>query len=153
MLTSQEVTRLVEEYSDCIYRVSFARVKNVAYAQDIVQEVFLKLITSKPVFENEEHCKAWLIRVAINTTISLLRSPWMRKITLEEKEIRGEMIEECSLYDKILRLSAKERIVIHLYYYEEYSIDDIANILEVKPTTVKTRLHRARKHLKIFLEE
>lgn len=150
MYEDSRIVEMFERYSDMIYRVANSYCNNVSMAEDIVQDVFLRFMKSRQQFENQEHEKAWFIRVAINCCKSQLTSSWMKRMRpLEEaKTITFEREEESELYDIILEMPVKYRIVLYLYYYEEYSVNDIAKLLHALPNTVSARLSRARKMLK-----
>ena len=140
-----------KRYSDMVYRLAFARVKNKYDADDILQEVFLRFIKVKEKVNNEDHAKALLIRITINCSKSLLSSSWFKR-TEPLSETLSVSDKEIDTLDAVLRLPQKYRTVIHLHYYMGYSIDEIATILKSKPSTVKSQLHRARQKLKIDLE-
>ena len=140
-----------EKHSDMVYRLAVARVKNKYDADDILQEVFLRFIKYKDKVENEEHLKALLIRITINCSKSLLTSGWFKR-TEPLSESLSVWDEYSDTLDAVLRLPQKYRTVIHLHYYMGYSVDEIAIILKSKPSTVKSRLHRARQKLKLDLE-
>lgn len=140
-----------EKYSDMVYRLAVARVKNKYDADDILQEVFLRFIKYKDKVENEEHLKALLIRITINCSKSLLTSGWFKR-TESLSESLSVWDEYSDTLDAVLRLPKKYRTVIHLHYYMGYSVEEIAKILKSKPSTVKSQLHRARQKLKIDLK-
>ena len=137
----------IEKYSDMMLRVAFQIVKNQHDAQDVCQEVFVKLLKSKKEFETDEYEKAWLIRVTMNTAKDYVKSFWYRN--------RAELSEEIAVYDnehlyvveEIMRLPVKYRTPIYLYYYEGYSVREIAKILQRSENTVLTWLSRGRKKL------
>lgn len=144
-------------YSDMVYRLAYARTKNRQDAEDITQEVFLKYIRSNQEFEDEEHRKAWLLKVTANTSKSILTSAWARhyaQMDLEEIPEKTAGIEEKSeVFYAVQRLPEKYRIVIQLYYYEELSIREISEVLSKKESTVKSLLRRGRERVKKMLEE
>lgn len=135
---------IFDRYGDMVYRLAFVRTKSRYDADDILQDVFVRYLRYAPVFEDEEHCKAWLIRTTINRTNSLLSSAWFRRTTPLDDALRTEMQEKSDVYYAVLKLSPKYRTVIHLYYYEDYSTAEIAQILSQKESTVRSQLHRAR---------
>lgn len=145
------VTEAFERYSNMVYRLAFARVKNTYDADDILQEVFLRFIKAKKKVNNEEHAKAMLIRITINCSKSMLTSSWFKR-TEPLSETLGVSDPCFDTLDCVLRLPQKYRTIIHLYYYMGYSVDEIAKILKSKPSTVKSQLYRARQKLKIDLE-
>ena len=135
-------------YAAMVYRLAFARTGNRYDADDILQEVFLRYIRSKPAFAEEEHRKAWLIRTAINCSKSLLTSAWFRNTTPLDDTLLSEMKDHSEVYYAVLTLPVHYRTVVHLFYYEDYSVEDIARLLKSKPSTVKSQLHRARNLLR-----
>lgn len=142
-------------YTDTVYRIAFTYTKNVSDASDITQEVFLKFFEGNKRFESEEHIKAWLIRVAVNASKKLLRSAWFRK-TVSLSNRREEGCEDqnfTEVYDAILSLPDKYRPVIHMYYFEDYPVKDIARTLGRNEAAVQTQLRRARALLKEKLKE
>lgn len=147
----------IEKYSFMVYRLAYSLVKNKSDAEDIHQEVFVRYITSKPIFENAEHEKAWFIRVTTNLCKNLWKTAWKRKvISLSEYEERienGIGYKEDSIIDVVKLLPQKYRVVIHLFYYEEMSIEEISKVLDLNPSTVRTHLTRARRKLGKILEE
>ena len=143
----------LNKYSNMVFRLAFARTKNSHDAYDILQEVFLRYIKSNKDFINEEHKKAWLIKTTINCSKTLLSSAWFRKTTSLDDNITQELKEKSEVYYAVLKLSKKYRTVIHLFYYEDMSITEIANLLNIKESTIKSQLHRARKKLKEILKK
>nr|WP_255575686.1 sigma-70 family RNA polymerase sigma factor [Caproiciproducens faecalis] len=137
-------------YSDMVVRIAFQNVKSRAEAEDIAQEVFLRLFTRRPDFEDDEHEKAWMIRVTVNLCKDYLKSSWFRKRAdlgdnLLSRDGNGEVL------DAVMRLPVKFRNVIYLHYYEDMSVTEIASVLQQKENTVSSWLHRARKQLKVTL--
>jgi RNA polymerase sigma-70 factor (ECF subfamily) len=123
-------------------------VQNTEDTADLLQEVFIKLFATEDDFQNEEHMKAWLIRVSINLCKNHLRSVKIRKIVPLEEDIPFfDQREDNDLLKVVFTLPEKYRIPIHLFYYESYSIKEIGNILDMPEATVKIRLKRAREKL------
>ena len=121
-------------------------------ADDIFQEVFLRYIKNAPAFESEEHCKAWLIRVTINCAKRHFSSPWLKHTAPLEDSIEYSDPAEQGLDEALRRLPQNYRAVIHLFYYEGYSTDEIAKLLSRKPSTIRTQLTRARRLLGDLME-
>ena len=145
-----------EKYKDNIFAIGFNYFKNSIDADDVVQETFLKLARSGKDFENEEHLRNWLIRVAVNECKRVSLSSWVRKkVSLEEYtgQIDFETQEESRVFTAVMSLPKKYRQAIHLYYYEDYSTAEIAEILGISRTAVTTRLLRGREKLKQDLLE
>ena len=157
-MEQSEYIKIVNTYGNTVYRIAYGYCRHTSDAEDVVQNVFIKLLQTKTAFQDEEHIRKWLIRVAANESKNLCKSFWRKKmLPLESsEEAWQEMFEypECSrLYEAVMELPDKYRIVIHLYYYEDYSVKEIAEILRLKETTVQTRLMRARGKLKVKLKE
>lgn len=145
---NEKIQKSVLKYSDSIIRVAFTYVKNIADAEDIAQDTFLAYLNKNPVFESDEHEKAWLIRVTINKCKNLLKTSWFKKSRPLLEDLSYLPKEESDILYLVLELDKKYRLPIHLYYYEGYSINEIAEILGAKPSTVGTWLDRGRKVLK-----
>ena len=152
ILTPEEA---YQKYGDMIYRLAFSRVQNKMDAEDITQEVFMKYMRQKGKFIDEEHVKAWLLRVAINSSKSLFSSAWRRHYASLEEAINSgiQMEEKSEVYYAVMRLPEKYRIVIQLYYYQELSVAEISKIIGKKETTIRSQLKRARKKLQEMLKE
>ncbi len=158
----REVTdEVVRYYSPMIYRIALTKTRSSYDADDIFQEVFMKLCLNEKEFETEEHRKAWLIRVTINCCNSHFTAPWRKNIdSLEdatESQLRDETVEVCELeegpdvYAQVLSLPQNMREVVLLYYYEEMSIREISQVLQTSEVNIKKRLSRARQKLKMEL--
>lgn len=151
-------TEIVERYADNVYKVALSYCKNQYDSEDVVQTVFLKLFQSNVEYESDEHVKRWLIRVTVNYCKDMMKSFWKKK-RVELQEAAGCVgvdfsdNEKSDLYEAVMSLPQKYRIVTHLFYYEDYSIKEIANIIDARETTVQTRLMRARNKLKEILKE
>lgn len=137
----------IEKYSNMVYRLAMARTRNIETSEDVYQEVFLRLARKMPEFESEEHKKAWLIRVTINCSKSILNSSFIKHRADLDENLSFETPERHDIYYAVLNLPIKYRTVIHLYYYENYSIKEISKILQLNENTIKSRLSRARQKL------
>lgn len=145
--TPEEV---VEIYADMVYKIALSQMKNKEDAEDIFQEVFLNYMNCKKDFLSEEHEKAYIIRMTVNCCKKHFKSAWFRhRADLTEFTEAASMDEtERDLYEAVLELPAKYKIVIHLFYYEDMSISQIGQALNIKESTVKSQLMRGRKMLK-----
>lgn len=150
--TDEYIELVVKKYSRLLLRIAFTRLKSTADAEDAVQEVFLRLITKHPSFRSEEHEKAWLIRTTINLSCDMLKSSARKTVPIAE-EMEQPRDERAQLLSAVLSLPEKYSTVLHLHYYEGYSIKEIAKILKLPAATVGTRLARAREKLKSILEK
>ncbi|WFA08784.1 sigma-70 family RNA polymerase sigma factor [Tissierella sp. Yu-01] len=149
----KKIAEIVEKYSDLLLRVAFTYMKNISDSEDMVQEVFLKLVKEYPSFETDEHKKAWLIRVTVNQCKNRLKSAWFRKTEPIYDTTLSFSDEEKFVMNAVMELPSKYRSVILLYYHEGYSIKEISNILEIKESTISSQLQRARSQLKSKLKE
>ena len=149
---------VINLYSDMVYRMAYSMVKNKFDAEDIHQEVFVRYLRKHPAFENAEHEKAWFLRVTINLCKNLWKTAWKQKIvSLGERDLEEEAGErgkarEDELIEIVKQLPQKYRMVIHLFYYEELSVEEISKVLGIKPSTVRTHLTRGRARLKELLK-
>ena len=145
-----------ERYQNTVYRLALQYFGNSCDAEDAVQEVFLRLYTEQKPFAGEEHLRRWLLRVTVNYCRDVLKSPWRRRRaypeTLPEQAV-FDQTEQTELYTAVMALPEKYRTVVHLFYYEELSTGEIAQLLRLRQTAVTTRLHRARELLKQRLGE
>lgn len=146
-----DIEEAVRRYSDMVYRLALLNMKNRFDAEDVFQEVFLKLFRYKESIKSEEHLKAWLLRVTINQCKSMAASAWKRRtVSLDMwEQIAGpeENEDYTEVYEMVRTLPLKYRQVMHLYYFEELSLKEIGEILGKKEGTIKTQLARARKML------
>ena len=152
--TDNCISEQIEKFGDMVYRLGIVYLRNDQDAQDVFQEVFLRLFEKQPVFESEEHERAWLITVTANCCKNLLRSVWYRRtVPLEELCAPVPEPETREALMTLLGLPDKYRQVLYLYYYEGYRTEELARLLHIKPATVRTRLKRGRELLKIRLTE
>lgn len=148
-----ELTRIVEKFSGIVFRVAYCHLNDRQDADDITQDVFLALYTSRREFTDDEHIKAWLVRVTVNRCINMLKSCRRRlSVPLENaEEIPFQPREKFTLLPQLMKLERKYRIVLYMFYYEDYPVCRIAEILGEKPSTVTTRLSRGRNKLRELL--
>ena len=155
MFTDEQYTQIAQRNMDTVFRVAFSYMKSRADADDITQNVLLKLYRYDGAFENDAHIKHWLIRVTINECKSALRSLWRKTENLEDYVNSLVMPTQghSDLLEAVLALPKKYRVVIYLYYYEGYSTGEMAELLSLPEATVRTHLARARAKLKTILTE
>lgn len=147
-VTEAGFPEVYEKYKNTVYSVAFSYVKNVEDAADLLQETFLKLLSGDVEYESEEHMKAWLLRVAINSCKNLLRSRNCRANVPLWEEIPAQQHEESNeLFRIVLTLPEKYRVPLHLFYYEDYSVRQIASVMDIPEATVRIRLKRGREKL------
>lgn len=153
------VREIINRYSDMVYRLAYARTGSRADADDVYQEVFFRYFRTKPQIDSEEHLKAWLIRTTIHASVNLLRSAWRRHVLPMPDHfdapaaLSTEDERLTALHTALRRLPEKQRIVIHLYYYEDYSTEEIADLIGEKASTVRSRLTRGREKIKSLMRE
>lgn len=152
----QSVQELVALYRNNLFVAAFNVCKNAQDAEDIVQDTFVQYYTTKKEFDSEQHIRAWLLRVAINKAKNVNRTFWRRnKLSLEDymETLTFETPESENLFETVMHLPEKYRLVIHLFYYEDYSVREIADILKLSESNVKVRLSRGRGLLREALKE
>ena len=160
----QDVTdEVVRFYSPMIYRLALTKTKSSHDADDIFQEVFLKLVMRERPFESEEHRKAWLIRVTINCCNSHFVAPWRKNVASMEDVMLEQLPDEDEafyretdspdVYAEVLKLPEQMREVVLLFYYEDMSVREIAEMIGTSEVNVKKRLSRARQKLRLELED
>lgn len=158
-MDSIKYENIVISYANNIYRLAYGYCGNKSDAEDVMQNTFLKLLTTDTAFQDEEHIRKWLIRVAANEAKNICRSSWRRRVVSYDaldQELKMEDFDrenQYVLFQAVTSLPEKYRFIVHLYYYETYSVKEIAALLELKETTVQTRLQRARQKLKKMLKE
>ncbi|MBO5209690.1 MAG: sigma-70 family RNA polymerase sigma factor [Lachnospiraceae bacterium] len=159
-MTRQLFETYFRAYYSLIYRIAFMQMKRHADAEDIAQEVFVRLLKHQPTFENEKHEKAWFIRTTVNICKDIIKSKWhsttvsMDVIPEQEKSyFHLPYVKEDDTLWAVMELPEKYRDCLYFFYYEDYSIKEIAQILEMPENTVKTNLKRGREALKEVLEK
>lgn len=149
----REIMAIYERHAQTVYRVCYTYMKNVPEAEDMTQETFLRLMTWDKTFENERHEKAWLIVTASNLCKNALKK-WRRyggsidttvPAAQEETDLNHQVLEA------ILSLGREDKAVVYMYYYEGYTTAEIAEYMGCAIPTVRSRLSRARRKLKIIL--
>ena len=150
----REIERIVETYSDTLLRLAMHHVNNLAEAQDVVQDVYLKYMKKHPAFNDFEHEKAWLMRIAINTCKDYRRTAWFRHIDnrkaleeLPDRLLRTEA-EDRSLSLMIMDLPNRYKQVVLLYYFQGFTQAETAAVLGISPSSVLRRLRNAEALLK-----
>ena len=155
MRSEQDIAAAVNRYGDTVMRICMVYLKNTADTEDIFQEVFLKYAQSDKAFENEEHKKAWIIKVAINACKDMIKSFFRSKTTelddfFPRKNVSDETID---VLTAVLSLPQKYKTVVYLHFYEGYTAPQIGQILGKNINSVYTLITRAKKLLKERLED
>ena len=144
----------LDTYGNAILRCAYSYLHNMADAEEVLQDTLLKLLTAAPNFESEEHKKAWLLRVAANLSKNRIEYNALRTSDELSDKLAEEGREDLSfVWDAVKELPVQFREVIHLHYYEGYSTEEIAKILQRNPSTVRSDLRRGREKLKTILQE
>lgn len=153
------VEMLVERYHQNLFAVAFNVCKNREDAEEVVQDAFIQYHLKRLDFQSEEHIRAWLIRVTINKAKNAARTFWWRHRTSLEETMAASTFDDFDdqeserLFEAVIALPQKYRIVVHLFYYEDYSVHEMAELLSLSESNVKTRLSRARAMLRDTLKE
>ncbi len=153
-MTENEFISVVKQNSKRIYLIALSVTKNSSDAEDVMQNVFLKLWKYKKPFNDSEHLKKWLTAVCVNESKDYIKNPFRKRNLPLDKAVDISVLDKTQnidLFKAIMSLDTKERTIIHLFYYEDMCVADISDILRLKESTVKTRLFRARKKIKAIL--
>lgn len=146
----------IDRFGDSVYRLALCRLGSEADAEDVFQEVFLRLFKSSTDFNDNEHLKAWLLRVTIQRCNDFHRAVNRRQTeNIDDcRELSQNIPQDYSeLWSAVNSLPDNQRTAVHLFYAEGYSTEEIAEVMDCQPSTVRTWLHRGRKELKTMLEE
>lgn len=156
-VTKDYISDLLDKYGDMVLRIAYTYLKNRADAEDIVQDVFLRIIDKKPSFNDENHEKSWLIRATINMCKNKVNMFWNKnKCSIDDVQefaVSDKYNTDTSVFQAVMALGEKYRVVVYMYYYEGYSTPEIANVIGKNETTIRSLLHRARNKLKNMLKE
>ena len=151
--TDEQMRQVLAQYGPTVYRLALAQLRNRCDAEDVYQEVFLKLLRYPGVFEDAEHQKAWLLRVTVNCCKDCLKKASRREVSLTDREFSSSPAEENEVLSLALEsLPEQQRAIIHLHYYEGYTTKEIAFILGMNHSTVRSALRRACQKLQKFME-
>ena len=154
---NESIETVIQRYKATVYSVALSYVNNREDADDIFQEVFLIYFRTNPQFNDEEHRKAWLIRTTINCSKRVVDSTYRKRTVpmdeMEEESFEFQTKEENAVYVALQALPEKYRTVLHLFYFEDMSIDMICKVLDLKASTVKVQLMRGREMMKEKLKE
>ena len=154
----EKVPECYQRQKDTVYKLARVYCGNKDLADDIFQEVFYRYLAYHPYFKDPEHEKAWFIRTTVNLCKNLLSSKWQRDILRLEEWDGGQTPSHDdgnafeTLREAVWRLPEKYRVPIHLYYYEEYSVREIARLLHKRESTIQTQLQRGREKIRQTME-
>ena len=152
-MTVPQFEHYISHLRPTVFRLAYGMLNNREDAEDIAQDAFARLYKSDKHFNDDEHVKAWLIRVTVNLCKDMVRSAWYRHRDEPVADISSEDDEISPLKACIQRLDAESTAVIYLFYYEGYSVKEIAAIRRTTSASVRTRLTRARRKLRMMLSE
>ncbi len=152
-MSCDSLEKYIGLYHGTVYRLALSYTKNSADAEDITQEAFLRLYKYSGEFAADENCKAWLIRVTVNLSKNLLKSCWFTRRAELDENIPCKSEEDRGVFDCVMSLPPKYRVVIHLYYYEGYSVREIADMLGASQSSITTRLARGRQKIKDMFQK
>ena len=155
MLSEREYTQAVERHLDMVYRIAFNWSRHPPDAEDASQEVMLRLWRTGTDFQREEQLRRWLVKVTVNECKRISLRPW-RQRTAALEDCDGPVFEDREkqeLFDAVMELPGKYRVPLYLYYYEGYAVNEVGELLGLRPSTVQTRLARGREKLKKMLTE
>ena len=154
-MTDERFVSCAKQYMDMVFRIAYGYLKNSSDAEDVTQEVMLRLYRTETDFASEEHRKRWLIRVTVNCCKSLFRTPWRQQENLDDyaETLGFEREDYTALFTAVMGLERKYRVPLLLYYFEGYAVKEIGELLHLPENTVSTRLRRARAKLKDMLTE
>ena len=143
-----------EQYKNTLFRIAFTYLKNTEDCEDVIQEVFIKYLSSSPEFYNEEHEKRWLIRVTVNKCKNHLDLFWNKnRANTDSLEMFNVSPKEEDLLSEVMALPDRYKAVIYLHYIEGYKVNEIAQILKIGSSAVKMRLKKGRELLRMECEE
>jgi RNA polymerase sigma factor (sigma-70 family) len=152
--TDNFVTKILEKYADTVWRLCLVYMRNKADAEDVFQNVFIKLYQQWPTFNGEAHVKAWLITVTTNECKNQLKSFWRKNVIAIAQVVSPiEHDNNKEVVKVVMQLPTKYRDVLYLHYFEGYKANELVTILESNESTIKTRLKRGRELLKKVLVE
>ena len=152
-MDNRQYRQIVDDYADMVYRIALNQTRRVPDAEDVVQDVYEKLLHYNGAFESEEHLKAWLLRVAINRCRDLTRAAHQKDTELDENLPAPDAFEDGSVLDAVRALPENYRNAIYLHYYEGYTAAEIGRMMGAPSNTVLSWLRRARAQLHTMLKE
>lgn len=156
---NQRFDDLYHKYAGMIFRTAYHFLLNKDDAEDIVQDVFVKYFISNKIFNDDNHEKAWILTVTANLSKNVLRSKLRQNLELDDtmkivdNNFEITVTEHSDLETAMDKLTANQRLVIYLFYYEQIPIKNIAKIMKSNENTVKSHLLRAKSKMKIYLEK
>lgn len=156
--TSTIVSELIRKYADSVLRMCFLYLDDYYLAEDVTQDTFIRVMKNYDKFRKESSEKTWIMKIAINLCKNQRKSWWFKRQNIEALELAYDacydgLLDRQEVFNKINKLSPKHKEIILLYYYQEMSVAEIAEVLKLKESAVKTRMFRAREQLRLNLKE
>nr|WP_286173021.1 sigma-70 family RNA polymerase sigma factor [Caproiciproducens sp. MSJ-32] len=150
MRADKEFIQVYNSYFETVYRVCLMYLKNIQDTEDAVQSTFIKFLQYNGTFNNQEHIKAWLIVTASNTCKNFLKHWWRKNVDIDslQEQLTISNNENKYIFEKIMNLPQKYKLIIYLYYYEGYKLKEIAEKLNMNDSTVRSYLRRRRNLLR-----
>lgn len=156
MLDEQYVLQIYTRHKNALYRLCYCYMGNVQDASDAMQNTVVKLLERQQRFENAEHERRWLMKVAANECRRLLKHWWRKREDIEdypEYAAQEERYEENGILTMVMNLPVKYRVPIYMYYYEGYAAAEISELLHIRESTILSQMHRGRQKLKVAITE
>lgn len=151
--SSEQIEKIIRQYSNMIFRLAYQSLNNYHDAQDIMQEVGVALVTGDAPLNNENHLRNWLAKVTLNKCRNLKKSAYRRKTAPLTEELPYEASNAFEVFEELKKLPENQRNVLYLYFYEQFTIDEIAVILSKSRNTIASRLRRGKANLRQILKE
>jgi len=156
-----DMERWINDYGDHLLRICRLYLRDMALAEDAVQDTFIRAWQKYDSFENRSSEKTWITKIAMNVCKNMLKSPWHMRVKVEDfeqlanlsKNEYEQINDKVDVINAVLKLKGKYRVVVILYYYEELSVKEIAEVLSEKESTIFTRLNRAKEQLGQFFDK
>lgn len=153
---NKEFKTAYNNYGEMLYRIAYVYLANRDDVEDVLQDVFVSFLQNLSKFKSEEHKKAWLIRTTQNKSVNLLKASSRKNMNIEDIQLQSLEADNdlhIDILKQIISLDEKYKTVVILYYYNDYSVSEISQILKISKSAVKMRLKRSRELLKIKLED
>ena len=152
-MRTEDLEKVDEREADRVYRLAFVYLKNISDAEDAVTEVFIKYMTKAPDFREEEHEKAWFLKVTANYCKDQLKKKRAEPADLEFFSNVPAQEENRTVLEAVMELPQMYRELIYLYYYEGYTLREISKVIKIRESTLQSRLAEARKKIRLQLED
>lgn len=146
---NKRFNELYQMYNNDIYRLSYSYLLSKEDSEDVIQKVYIKLYNNKKILSlSNEEVKKWLFRICINESKDILKSPWRKLKTMIRNDVKDDKEENDILIEALNCINPDFRIPLYLFYYEGYSIKEIAKQMKKSESAIKMRLSRGKESLK-----